>query len=90
MHIQSEETRESIANRMKRIEGQVRGIQRMLDEHRDCRDIIQQLAAIRSAVQQAGLAVMREYAGQCLGNPETEIDHDEVVAYLIDSLSKWA
>jgi DNA-binding FrmR family transcriptional regulator len=88
MHVQSPETREEIRRRLRRIEGQVRGIERMLDEERDCREIVQQIAAIRSAVQQAGLAVMRIYAEQCLADP-AEADSQAVIEYLVDTLGRW-
>ncbi|MBI5290252.1 MAG: metal-sensitive transcriptional regulator, partial [Chloroflexi bacterium] len=42
--------KEDLQKRLRRIEGQVRGVQKMLDEDRECHEIIQQLAAIRSAV----------------------------------------
>jgi DNA-binding FrmR family transcriptional regulator len=90
MHVKSPAAREQIANRLNRIEGQVRGVRRMLDEDRDCRDIVQQLAAIRSAVHQAGLEIMRTYAEQCLADPQDDMTQQEVIDYLVTSLGKWA
>ena len=43
-----------LMHRLRRLEGQVRGIQRMVEERRDCHEIITQLAAVRSAVDQVG------------------------------------
>jgi DNA-binding FrmR family transcriptional regulator len=57
-----------LQKRLRRIEGQVRGVQKMLDEERDCHEIIQQLAAIRSAVQGASMIFMKQYASDCLMN----------------------
>jgi DNA-binding FrmR family transcriptional regulator len=48
MKVEGAATKEELQKRLKRIEGQVRGVQRMLDEDRDCHEIVQQLAAIRS------------------------------------------
>ena len=76
--------------RLRRIEGQVRGVQRMLDEERDCRDIVQQLAAIRSAVHQVGLEVMRIYASQCLNDPDSTTSDEELLDYLVGALSRWS
>lgn len=89
MDVQSAEDRERIMKRLRRIEGQVRGVQGMLDEGRDCREIVQQLSAVRSAVQQVGLEVMRVYAGQCLAGSEGAMDDAEVVDYLVSTLGKW-
>jgi DNA-binding FrmR family transcriptional regulator len=66
MKIQNPEAKEKLVQRLRRIEGQVRGVQGMLDEERDCREIMQQLAAIHSAVQGANRIFLQEYATACL------------------------
>jgi DNA-binding FrmR family transcriptional regulator len=77
-----------LSKRLRRIEGQVRGVAKMVQEDRDCREIIQQLAAIRSATNQVSLLVARSYASQCLCEPLEDDDRESVVADLIDVLSK--
>lgn len=91
MNIQSDETRTQLQKRLSRIEGQVRGVNRMLEEDRDCREIVQQIAAVRSAVQQVGVEVIRAYAAQCLADP-TAIPAEEtnVLDYVITTLAKWS
>ncbi len=66
MKIQNAEVKGKLVQRLRRIEGQVRGVQGMLDEERDCREIIQQLAAVHSAVQGASRIFLQEYAAACL------------------------
>jgi CsoR family transcriptional regulator, copper-sensing transcriptional repressor len=66
MKVQASATKKELQKRLRRIEGQVRGVQKMLDEERDCREIVQQLAAIRSAVQGASVMLMKQYASDCL------------------------
>jgi DNA-binding FrmR family transcriptional regulator len=66
MKIQNLEAKEKLVQRLRRIEGQVRGVQTMLDEERDCREIMQQLVAIHSAVQGASRIFLQEYATVCL------------------------
>jgi DNA-binding FrmR family transcriptional regulator len=83
-------SKEDLSKRLRRIEGQVRGVAKMVEEDRDCREIIQQLAAIRSATNQVSLAVARSYASQCLCEPLEDDDRESVVADLIDVLSKAA
>lgn len=90
MNVQNEEVRQRLIKRLNRIEGQVRGVSRMLSEDRDCQDIVQQVAAIRSAIQQVGLEVTREYARQCLADSDSTLGDDEVIDYLVDTLGKWA
>ena len=70
MKVQAPATKDELQKRLRRIEGQVRGVQKMLDEERDCHEIIQQLAAIRSAVQNASLLFMKQYASDCLLNAD--------------------
>jgi DNA-binding FrmR family transcriptional regulator len=72
MKIQNPEAKEKLVQRLRRIEGQVHGVQGMLDEERDCREIMQQLSAIHSAVQGASRIFLQEYATACL----VEMDDD--------------
>lgn len=55
-----------ISNRLRRIEGQVRGIIRMLDEQRDCEEIITQVLAARSAMDKVAAEVLKHHVDQCL------------------------
>ncbi len=75
MKIQNLETKENLIHRLKRIEGQVRGVQTMLDEERDCREIMQQLTAIHSAVQSTSRIFLQDYATACLADMDKDI-HD--------------
>ncbi len=77
-----------LLKRLKRLEGQVRGVQRMLDEDRDCREILQQLAAIRSAAHQASLVVVREHAAACLFKSGEQPSPQEVLDSLVSVLGK--
>jgi DNA-binding FrmR family transcriptional regulator len=61
-----EDARKSILMRLRRIEGQVRGVQRMIEQEADCGDILTQVAAIKSAVNQVGLLVFENHAQDCL------------------------
>ena len=72
MKIQNLETKEKLVQRLRRIEGQLRGVQSMLDEERDCREILQQLTAIHSAVQGASRFFLQEYATVCLAQLDEE------------------
>lgn len=61
-----EDARKSILMRLRRIEGQVRGVQRMIEQEADCGEILTQVAAIKSAVNQVGLLVFENHARDCL------------------------
>ena len=87
MDLQSPEIKNDLAVRLRRIEGQVRGVQRMLDEDRECPDVLQQLAAIRSAVHQTSLVLARAYAARCLQEP-TRGDPEAMLDKLIATLGR--
>jgi DNA-binding FrmR family transcriptional regulator len=57
---------QALIQRLRRIEGQMRGLQRMVSERRDCHDTITQLLAARSALDQAGLMLLNNYLDRCL------------------------
>lgn len=59
-HVPPELRRDLIA-RLRRIEGQTRGVQRMLEEERDCSEVIRQLASIRAATRSASLTLIEQY-----------------------------
>jgi DNA-binding FrmR family transcriptional regulator len=56
----------------------------MIDENRDCRDILQQLIAIRSAVQAASLNFMQDVASDCLMNPIDQEDPEAQRTLMVD------
>jgi DNA-binding FrmR family transcriptional regulator len=59
-------TQESIAARLKKVEGQVRGVQRMLEEGRDCEDVLTQLMAARAGLERAGLLLLDSHLEACV------------------------
>ncbi len=65
----AQETRtdiEALLSRLRRIEGQIRGIHRMLSEDRMCEDVLTQLMAARSGLDQVGLLIMDQHVESCL------------------------
>ena len=83
------ELRENLQKRLQRLEGQVRGVNRMLDEDRDCQDILTQLAAIRGAAHNISLLLVENYALHCVrdaGNDQTSTN--EAISRLVTTLGK--
>jgi CsoR family transcriptional regulator, copper-sensing transcriptional repressor len=70
LKIENPEVKSQVMHRLARVEGQLRGVQKMIADERDCKDIVQQLIAIRSAVQSASLSFMQDVASECLVNLE--------------------
>ncbi|MGG5254276.1 metal-sensitive transcriptional regulator [Neobacillus sp. SM06] len=76
-------------NRLKRVEGQVRGILRMMEEKQDCEKVINQLSAVCSAVNHTIGVIVTENLKMCLQTQnETNSDTDELVKEAIKLLVK--
>lgn len=77
------EQRKKLIARLKRIEGQVRGVQRMIQEEADCSEILNQIAAIKAAIHHAGIIVFENHAQECiartLNHEDSAQNLDEIV-----------
>jgi DNA-binding FrmR family transcriptional regulator len=71
--------------RLRRIEGQVRGLQKMVDEERYCTDVLVQIASVHEALRSVGRALMRNHLKHCAtrairtAGPEADAMYDELV-----------
>lgn len=83
------QNKDELKNRLKKIEGQVRGVQKMIDEDRYCVDILMQVAAIRAAVTKLGLQIMEHHTRGCVTKAIMENQGDEYVDELMDILLKF-
>ena len=69
-------SKEAYLRRLKRIEGQVRGIARMVDEDKYCIDILTQVAAVTKALHAVSLGLVEEHIGHCVVGAASEPDPD--------------
>jgi CsoR family transcriptional regulator, copper-sensing transcriptional repressor len=76
------ESRDQLVVRLRRAEGQLRGVQRMLDEGADCQEVLTQLSAAKAAIDQVGLHLITEQLRSCAqgGGVECGDAFDEAVA----------
>jgi DNA-binding FrmR family transcriptional regulator len=65
-----EQTIDDLLKRLRRVEGQVRGIQQMLVDGRECRDVVTQISAATKALEQTGFKVVASGLTYCLQDPE--------------------
>lgn len=65
-----DDVKADLQRRLRRVEGQVRGIQKMLDEDRECRDVVTQLAAVTKAIEQVGFRMLASGLVTCVQDPE--------------------
>jgi CsoR family transcriptional regulator, copper-sensing transcriptional repressor len=81
-YVQSD-SKDALAKRLKRIEGQVRGLQRMIDEERYCIDVLTQIAAVNAALDSVALKVLEDHVAHCVRD-----GGDEKVAELVDAVAR--
>lgn len=79
-----DETIDDLVKRLRRVEGQVRGIQQMLLDGRECRDVVTQLSAARKALDQAGFKLVASGLTYCIDNPQQAADE----GYGIDEVQR--
>lgn len=68
-----------IMNRLRRLEGQVRGLQRMVDEDRPCAEVLTLLAGVRSALDATADVVLATYLEKCKLDRQAELDISELM-----------
>ncbi|OWY61711.1 cytoplasmic protein [cyanobacterium TDX16] len=85
-----EDTIADIQRRLRRVEGQVRGLQQMLEEGRDCREVVNQLSAADKALQQAGFVLVAAGLTWCLEDPERSAAEGYEVADVEKMFTKLA
>ena len=61
-------TKAKVLNRLKRLEGQVRGLQKMIEEDRECREILMLLSGVRTALEATGDVIFETYLEECQAN----------------------
>jgi DNA-binding FrmR family transcriptional regulator len=64
------ENREAVLKRLRRIEGQVRGVERMVEENRYCIDVVTQVTAIQAALDKVALELLSDHAAHCVAGAE--------------------
>jgi DNA-binding FrmR family transcriptional regulator len=77
-------TKEDLLKRLRRIEGQVRGIQKMIEEEKGCVDVLTQVAAVRAAVNKVGSLILEEHSMSCIEHAVSGEDKEKV----LDELAK--
>lgn len=68
MSIMQKTTKAAIQKRLNRIEGQVRGLSRMVAEDRYCIDVVTQISAVRAALRRAEEEILRDHVGHCVAH----------------------
>jgi DNA-binding FrmR family transcriptional regulator len=80
-------TKDQLQTRLRRIEGQVRGVQRMVEEDRYCIEVLTQIAAVQAALDKVALGLLDGHARTCVIGAEGELQ-DERTAELMASVGR--
>ena len=89
--IMQNDTKPAVLKRLKRIEGQVRGLARMVEEDRYCIDVVTQISAVRAALRRAEEEILRDHVAHCVEHAIASGDRDDQrqkIAEIMDVLGR--
>ena len=89
--MQTPEETKKLLDRLARIEGQVRGLSKMVDEDRYCIDIVTQISAVRAALRRVEEEILRDHVGHCVEHAiasGNKADQRRKIAELMDVVSR--
>ena len=81
-------TKDQLLARLKRIEGQIRGIEGMVQEDRYCIDVLTQISAARAALDKVALGLLDDHAHHCVVGADTAEERDEKTAELMEAVGR--
>ncbi|MFS0674841.1 metal-sensing transcriptional repressor [Ornithinibacillus sp. 179-J 7C1 HS] len=82
--------KQAAVNRLKRIEGQVRGIQKMIEEDRYCVDILVQISAINAALKKVGFQVAERHVKHCVSHAVKSGEGEKSIEELMEVLKRFS
>src|SRR5699024_11570732 len=85
----TEAEKKAVINRLKRIEGQVRGIQNMIEEDRYCIDILVQISAINAALKKVGFSVAERHMEHCVSHAVKSGEGNDAIKELIEVMKHF-
>ena len=85
----SDDYKKNIQRRLSKIEGQVKGIQRMVEAEKTCVDILTQIAAIRAAINKVGSLILERYSKDCISGAVDAEDKDVELQKLMETIQKF-
>ena len=80
--------RKKVIDRLSRIEGHVKGIKKMVEDDRDCPDLLHQLGAVKAAINKTGELILEDHIESCMLDAVNEGTTEQYVKELKESISK--
>ena len=90
--LSSRNNKDDLIKRLKRIEGQVKGIQKMIDDERYCIDILVQISAVKAAIDKVGKIILENHIKGCVAESiknESQDESDELIEELMKNIYKF-
>jgi DNA-binding FrmR family transcriptional regulator len=81
-------TKDQLQSRLRRIEGQIRGIEAMVAEDRYCIDVLTQISAARAALDKVALGLLDDHAHHCVLGARSDARRDALTAELMDAVGR--
>lgn len=81
--------RDELLRRLRRIEGQIRGVQRMVEEDTYCVDVLTQISAVVAACEKVGLKVLESHIRKCVADAIASDDGEEKISELTEALERF-
>ena len=81
-------TKDQLQNRLRRVEGQVRGIERMVDEDRYCIDVLTQISAVQAALDKVALGLLDDHARHCVVGGHAGGEPQEMTDELMSAVAR--
>jgi CsoR family transcriptional regulator, copper-sensing transcriptional repressor len=80
--------KEGVRNRLRRIAGQVGGLERMVEEERYCIDVLTQISAVQAALDRVALALLDEHARHCVVGAPRGADREELTEEMMEAVGR--
>ncbi len=81
-------SKDQLRSRLRRIEGQVRGVEKMVDEERYCIDVLTQISAIQAALDKVALGLMDDHAHHCVVGAKTAAERNDKTDELMAAVAR--
>ncbi len=80
--------RKKVIDRLSRIEGHIRGVKKMIEDDRDCPDLLHQIAAIKAAINKVGVLILEDHIESCMVDAVREGSVEDYVEELKAAIAK--
>jgi len=86
--VKNSKIKEDLLIRLRKIEGQIKGLEKMIEADAHCSDVLMQISAVRAAVGKVGMIIMQNYIRDCF-SCQSEENFEDRIEELIKSFSKF-